>query len=115
MRTRPPKLLTSVLLAGIAAALIAARHAAADDPLEIARILAARYPSQKAMSYIPALAWSAHAWGRGNGFALLGLTETLTHLPSTWQGRSEVLDIYRRHLAALVKHQTDDGSWRPGG
>jgi rhamnogalacturonyl hydrolase YesR len=53
-----------------------------------------------------------HAWGRGNGFALLGLTESLTHLPSTWPGRAEVLDIYRKHLAGLVKHQSDDGSWR---
>lgn len=53
-----------------------------------------------------------HAWGRGNGFALLGLTEALTHLPSTWQGRTEVLDIYRSLLAALAKHQSDDGSWR---
>jgi len=53
-----------------------------------------------------------YAWGRGNGFALLGLTEALTHLPSTWQGRDDVLDIYRRQVAALVKHQSDDGSWR---
>jgi hypothetical protein len=54
-----------------------------------------------------------HAWGRGNGFALLGLTEALTHfLPTSWAGRAAVLEIYRRHLAALVKHQSDDGSWR---
>ena len=53
-----------------------------------------------------------HAWGRGNGFALLGLTEALTHLPSTWQGRDEVLDSYRRQVAALANHQSDDGSWR---
>jgi hypothetical protein len=53
-----------------------------------------------------------HAWGRGNGFALLGVTEALTHLPSSWAGRAEVLEIYRRHVAALAKHQSDDGSWR---
>lgn len=53
-----------------------------------------------------------HAWGRGNGFALLGVTEALTHLPSSWVGRPEVLEIYRKHLAALSKHQSDDGSWR---
>ena len=28
------------------------------DPLKIARVLAARYPAQPIMSYIPALAWS---------------------------------------------------------
>ncbi|MFA5909432.1 MAG: glycoside hydrolase family 88 protein [Vicinamibacterales bacterium] len=53
-----------------------------------------------------------HPWGRGNGFALLGLTEALTHLPESWPNRAMVLDIYRRHVTALVKHQSDDGSWR---
>lgn len=53
-----------------------------------------------------------HAWGRGNGFALLGVTEALTHLPSSWPARTQVLEIYRRHVAALTKHQSDDGSWR---
>jgi unsaturated rhamnogalacturonyl hydrolase len=53
-----------------------------------------------------------HAWGRGNGFALLGVTEALTHLPPSWAGRSDALAIYRRHVAALAKHQSDDGSWR---
>jgi rhamnogalacturonyl hydrolase YesR len=53
-----------------------------------------------------------HAWGRGNGFALLGVTEALTHLPADLQGREHLLPIYRRHVAALARHQSDDGSWR---
>lgn len=53
-----------------------------------------------------------HAWGRGNGFALLGLTDALTYLPESWPDRVRVLGIYRTHVAALVKHQSDDGSWR---
>jgi hypothetical protein len=53
-----------------------------------------------------------HAWGRGNGFALLGVTEALTHLGPSWVGRAEVLEIYRKHVAALAQHQSDDGSWR---
>jgi unsaturated rhamnogalacturonyl hydrolase len=53
-----------------------------------------------------------HAWGRGNGFAALGLLEALTHLPEGWPDRSRVSDIYRRHMVALAKHQSDDGSWR---
>jgi rhamnogalacturonyl hydrolase YesR len=53
-----------------------------------------------------------HAWGRGNGFALLGMTEALAHYLPSWSGRAPVLEIYRRHLAALAKHQSDDGSWR---
>jgi len=53
-----------------------------------------------------------HAWGRGNGFALLGLTEALTYLPQSWSDRARVLEIYRKHVSALVKFQSDDGSWR---
>lgn len=53
-----------------------------------------------------------HAWGRGNGFALLGMTEALTHQPSDWGPRGEVLAAFRKHVAALAKHQSDDGSWR---
>lgn len=53
-----------------------------------------------------------HAWGRGNGFALLGVTEALTYLPATWPDRARVLEIYRKHLRALVTYQSDDGSWR---
>ena len=53
-----------------------------------------------------------HAWGRGNGFAALGLIEALTFLPPEWPDRSRVLEIYRRHMNALLKHQSDDGMWR---
>ena len=53
-----------------------------------------------------------HAWGRGNGFALLGVTEALTYLPQGWSDRARVLEIYRKHVAALAKLQSDDGSWR---
>jgi rhamnogalacturonyl hydrolase YesR len=53
-----------------------------------------------------------HAWGRGNGFALLGVTDALTYLPANWPDRPQVLEIYRKHLRALLAHQSDDGSWR---
>ena len=53
-----------------------------------------------------------HAWGRGNGFALLGLTEALTHLPKEWPDRARVLETYKTHVNALGKLQSDDGSWR---
>ena len=53
-----------------------------------------------------------HAWGRGNGFALLGVTEALTYLPETRSGRADALAIFRRHVAALARHQSEDGSWR---
>ena len=53
-----------------------------------------------------------HAWGRGNGFAALGLADALQYLPATWPDRGRVLEIYRRHMRALLPHQSDDGSWR---
>lgn len=53
-----------------------------------------------------------HAWGRGNGFALMGLTEALTYLPESWPDRARVLEIYRKHVNALVRQQSEDGSWR---
>ena len=52
-----------------------------------------------------------HAWGRGNGFALLGVTDALTRLPVSGSTPA-LLNIYRTHVAALAKHQSDDGSWR---
>jgi len=53
-----------------------------------------------------------HAWGRGNGFALLGLTEALTYLPADWDERPRILQIYRRHVEALARHQAPDGMWQ---
>jgi unsaturated rhamnogalacturonyl hydrolase len=53
-----------------------------------------------------------HAWGRGNGFAALGLTEVLTALPASHPMRSRVLDVYRRHMAGLLNAQAPDGMWR---
>jgi rhamnogalacturonyl hydrolase YesR len=52
------------------------------------------------------------AWGRGNGFAALGLVELLTVLPETHQARAALLDIYRRHMAAVRPLQSPDGMWR---
>ncbi|MBM4183710.1 MAG: hypothetical protein FJ207_05725 [Gemmatimonadetes bacterium] len=54
----------------------------------------------------------AHAWGRGNGFAALGMTEALTLLPESWSARAPVLEAYRRQMLALLPLQSEDGSWR---
>ena len=52
------------------------------------------------------------AWGRGNGFGALGLSELLAVLPPDHPDRAAVLDIHRRHLAAMRAHQAPDGMWR---
>ena len=48
-------------------------------------------------------------WGRGNGFAAMGLTETLTYLPGDFPGRESVLVMYRNLLDALVRIQNPSG------
>jgi rhamnogalacturonyl hydrolase YesR len=53
-----------------------------------------------------------YPWGRGNGFAALGLMETLGALPAQHPGRATVLQIYRRLMAGLKTMQAPDGMWR---
>ena len=52
------------------------------------------------------------AWGRGNGFAALGLTEALTALPPSHQARTQVLESYRRQMNGMKAMQAPDGMWR---
>src|SRR4029077_3334712 len=51
-------------------------------------------------------------WGRGNGFAALGLAEVLTSLPETHPARAKVLAIYHCQMRALQLMQAPDGTWR---
>jgi unsaturated rhamnogalacturonyl hydrolase len=53
-----------------------------------------------------------HAWGRGNGFAALGLVEALTYMEAALADRDQVLAAYQRQMEALLPLQTEDGSWR---
>jgi rhamnogalacturonyl hydrolase YesR len=52
------------------------------------------------------------AWGRGNGFAALGLAETLTRIPAAHAARPQLIDIFRRQMAAVRANQAPDGAWR---
>jgi unsaturated rhamnogalacturonyl hydrolase len=51
------------------------------------------------------------AWGRGNGFPALGLSLSLSHLPSETAEQPAFQQSYRNHLAALRKHQAPTGAW----
>lgn len=53
-----------------------------------------------------------HAWGRGNGFASLGLMEGLTYLPPTHPQRAAILAAFRKQMDALRKQQTPEGTFR---
>ena len=50
-------------------------------------------------------------WGRGNGFAALGLTETLTYLPEDHPDRDAVLAMYRRLLEGMRNVQEPSGMY----
>jgi rhamnogalacturonyl hydrolase YesR len=52
------------------------------------------------------------AWGRGNGFASLGLTEALTAIPASHPSRTALLESYRRHMNGMRAMQAPDGMWR---
>ena len=48
-------------------------------------------------------------WGRGNGFAAMGLTETLTYLPENHPNRPAVLAMYLRLVESLRGLQRPSG------
>lgn len=51
------------------------------------------------------------AWGRGNGFAILGYALTLTHMPVDHPAHARLFEEYRELVAALVSHQNADGTF----
>ena len=50
-------------------------------------------------------------WGRGNGWGLLGLVDTLEHLPAHDPGTHKVLEILRKVLRRMVELQDSAGGW----
>jgi unsaturated rhamnogalacturonyl hydrolase len=51
-------------------------------------------------------------WGRGNGFAAIGLALTLSELPRGSAAHRHALQSYRDLMQALLPFQTHDGLWR---
>ena len=52
---------------------------------------------------------AAYYWGRGNGFAAIGLAESLTYLPESHAQRPAVLAMYRRLMESLRRLQHPSG------
>jgi unsaturated rhamnogalacturonyl hydrolase len=50
-------------------------------------------------------------WGRGNGWALLGLLKTLKRLPETHSTYAKIAGLYTRLADSLVRLQHADGAW----
>ena len=88
----------------------------ADDPdglaaaVRLATTYAARLQQPGGLFHHDAAAPTA--WGRGNGFGALGFSELLRVLPAAHPEREALLDIHRRHLAAMRDNQAPDGMWR---
>ena len=50
-------------------------------------------------------------WGRGNGFAAMGLAESLTYMPDGWAGREAVLEMCVGQMEALRPLQEPSGMY----
>ena len=51
-------------------------------------------------------------WARGNGWVLMSLLDTLTHVPADTPGWTGVLESYRRLVTGLLPLQHPAGLWR---
>ncbi|MBR1463680.1 MAG: glycoside hydrolase family 88 protein [Prevotella sp.] len=48
---------------------------------------------------------SKHTWARAMGWYVMAMVEVLDELPQDFERRGEVIDVFQRAMAALVKHQ----------
>jgi rhamnogalacturonyl hydrolase YesR len=51
-------------------------------------------------------------WGRGDGWVAAGMTEMLRDLPAGHPQRVRIMTAYKLMMAALLKYQAPDGTWR---
>lgn len=54
---------------------------------------------------------SPYKWGRANGWAMVTTVEVLSALPESHPDRSVLIDILRKHVAGVKKHQKPTGLW----
>jgi rhamnogalacturonyl hydrolase YesR len=50
-------------------------------------------------------------WGRANGWVLMSMAEVLSILPEDYEGRAEILHLYRSMIRSLANLQAGDGFW----
>lgn len=51
------------------------------------------------------------AWGRGQGWALLGMMDVLKHISSDHPGRNKIESAAVRLISAMINLQREDGRW----
>ena len=53
----------------------------------------------------------APGWGRGQGWALLGMLDVLKNIPVDHAGRKKIQDAATKLIYAMIKLQREDGRW----
>jgi unsaturated rhamnogalacturonyl hydrolase len=84
---------------------------AANELLSYARILQNTASGLFYHGYETHCGLNGHLWARGNGWALMGLVESLLHLPKNHSSRKELLRRLHQLCAGLAKTQDDSGLW----
>lgn len=54
---------------------------------------------------------SPYKWGRANGWAMVTTVEVLSALPDNHPDRQALVDILKKHVAGVAKHQKASGLW----
>ncbi|HET9316346.1 MAG TPA: glycoside hydrolase family 88 protein [Vicinamibacteria bacterium] len=54
---------------------------------------------------------SLYKWGRANGWAMVTTVEVLSALPESHPDRAALIDILRKHVEGVKKHQKPTGLW----
>jgi unsaturated rhamnogalacturonyl hydrolase len=54
---------------------------------------------------------SAVNWGRANGWIIWATSEALLTIPFNHQSYKQILDIYKKHIDAIVSYQNENGMW----
>lgn len=53
----------------------------------------------------------APGWGRGQGWALLGMMDVLKNIPANHSGRKKIVDAAVKLIHAMIDFQREDGRW----
>ena len=61
------------------------------------------FPDKKRANGVP--------WGRGNGWVYLTFIDVIEHLPENFDGRDELVGIYKRAVGGLKAVQGENGLW----
>lgn len=72
-------------------------------------------PEEKILSHVYVFnmnSASGLAWGRGNGWAVYSLAETLKNLPRDSRFKRELTDFFRELSQGYLRYQAESGMWR---